>query len=205
MANVMSGYDEEGIRDVLYDRPDRLMESYLDDRLNDDRIGGRYSERFLERARTIRKRLSDSRAYRATLAATRRLKNRGRLDRIEQLLDIGGLQHAPRSMQRFIMANRVVRNAWRKRQAEGYRDDYDDGHTNRNAVGHTHDVYRQVMNGIVRKEDDGYWASSYYMTQDEREELTTADIADIRITWAEVEKAMWEMADDPTSQYNASL
>jgi hypothetical protein len=205
MAEIISGYDEGGIRDFLYSRPTRLMERYLDEQLNDERVSSRFTDSFLERARDVRRRLEDSRAYRATLATTRRLKNRGRIDKVQQLLDIGGLQHAPRAMQRYLMANRKVRSLWQRRQLEGYRDDYDQDAVNRNAIGDTHDVYRMVRSGVTRKDDDGYRAVTYYLTKEEQAELSSADKLDIEISWAAAEQAIWNMVDDPTSQYNASL
>ena len=205
MAEILSGYDERGLRDILYERPDRLMDDYISERLNDDRVGSRFSDRFRERAIQVRDRLKESRLYRSTLAATRRLKNRGRVDAVQQLLDIGATQNAPRVMQRYVMANKLLRSHWQRRQAAGYEDGYSKDRHNRNCIGDTHDVYRIVTNGYARKTDEGYRATTYYLTPEERDELKTPDRLDVLITWATVEESIWAMADDPSSQYNASL
>lgn len=205
MAEILSGYDEDGLRDFLYARPDRLMDRYLDEKLNDDRVGHRFSEQFRERAVKVRNRLKESRIYRSTLAATRRLKNRGRIDAVQQLLDIGAVQHAPRKMQRYVMANKSIRKLWQRRQAAGYEDGYNQENHNRNALGDTHDVYRIVTSGIAYKDDDGYLASTYYLSEEERNELSGIDQLDVLVTWATVDQAVWDMADDPVSQYNACL
>ena len=202
MATIISGYDDYGIRDAIYHTPAKAMETYLEDVFS-DRGASRFSERFLSRAKDLYQKVTDSRLYRSTLASARRLRNLGSPDTIRQLTTMDELQCASPTMQRVIMANPNIRSRFRTNMLEGYLDTYDDPHPN--AYKHTDRTYRQVMDGVVTTEKDQSYAYSYHLDKEARDEFSSADKADIRITWKAAERALWEQIEDPTSQYNAAL
>ena len=205
MANVMRGVGNEGVRDILYSRPKRLLEEYHEDVFGDDGIASNFSERFRERARAKIDRLKSSRAVRAASASFRKLRNRGRLDRIDCLLDVGALQHAPPRMQSLIMANPNVRRRWQKRTLAGYEDGYNLRSDQRNAIKHSHSTYRMIMDSQVHKDGDEHVSHTYALTHSESDNLSYKDKAEIRQTWARVDEMLRENLEDPTSEYNAML
>ncbi|AQT28151.1 hypothetical protein pVa21_210 [Vibrio phage pVa-21] len=205
MANVMRGVGNEGVRDILYSRPKRLLEDYHEEVFGDEGIARNFSERFRERAKAKIDRLKSSRAIRAASATFRKLRNRGRLDRIECLLDVGALQHAPPRMQSLIMANPNVRRRWQKRTLAGYENGYNLRADQRNSIKHSHSTYRMIMDGLVQEDEGKHVSHTYALTQAEKDNLSYKDKAEIRQTWARVDEMLWENLEDPTSEYNAML
>ena len=102
--------DDRGI-----DYADRYREKYTA-----VRASSRLAARALERSSAI----EDSRAYRKTLSAFRKVQNRNRSDRVEQLTDIGALQHARAKMRQAIMACPTVAKMAAANRIEGYREEY---------------------------------------------------------------------------------
>ena len=203
MATIISGYDEYGIRDVLYHTPERALNSYLDGVFG-DRGAGKFSDRFLSRAKDLYQKVTDSKLFRATLGSARRLRNLGKPDCVSQLLTLDELQCATNTMQRVIMANPMVRSRVRNDMLEWYIDTYED--PNRNAIRHTDRTYRQIMDGVVHKDVDGRMVSySYHLDKEARDEFSNQDKGDIRITWKALETALYDAIEDPTSQYNAAI
>lgn len=205
MANIIRGVGNEGVRDLLYTRPKHLLEDYHEELFGDDGIARNFSERFRDRARAKIERLKSSRAIRAASSTFRKLRNRGRLDRIDCLLDIGALQHAPPRMQSLIMANPNVRRRWRKRTLAGYENGYNLRADQRNAIKHSHSTYRMIMDGQVQVDEGQHVSHTYVLTRAERDNLSNKDKAEIRQTWARVDEALWDNLEDPTSEFNAML
>jgi len=201
----MEGYDDRDIRGITYRTPTRLLDEYHASIFEDEGMASRFSREFLDRGRQAITRARESRAYRATQSAYRKLKNRGRVDNIHALNDIGALQHAPSRMQRYVMAHPVVRERWIDKRISGYEDGYNSNAESRNAVRHSHSTYRCIMDGVVNKEGNEVTASTYALSKEERASLTELDKSEIRATWARVNEAIWDNLDDPTSQYNARL
>ncbi len=205
MANVIRGVGNEGVRDILYTRPKRLLEDYHEDLFGDKGIASSFSESFRDRAKAKIDRLKSSRAIRAASSTFRKLRNRGRLDRIECLLDVGALQHAPPRMQSLIMANPKVRRRWQKRTLAGYENGYDLRADQRNSVKHSHSTYRMIMDGLVQNDEGQHVSHTYVLTREEKDNLSYKDKAEILQTWARVDEMLWENLEDPTSEYNAML
>lgn len=205
MANVIRGVGNEGVRDILYTRPKRLLEDYHEDLFGDKGIASSFSESFRDRAKAKIDRLKSSRAIRAASSTFRKLRNRGRLDRIECLLDVGALQHAPPRMQSLIMANPKVRRRWQKRTLAGYENGYDLRADQRNSVKHSHSTYRMIMDGLVQNDEGQHESHTYVLTREEKDNLSYKDKAEILQTWARVDEMLWENLEDPTSEYNAML
>lgn len=199
MATRISGYDNRSVRDLMYYRPDREIENYHQSRASSRRV----SDAFRERTNVLISKVRESNAYRATLASVRRLKNRGRVDVISQLTDIGAMQNATPVMQRIIMANPRVRNRYRKRMVEGYHGEYVE--PNKFEYKHSDYTYRQIMHGVADLNEAEVTATTYHLDIDEQDIMTEFDRSEARITWAAIERALERGEDDPTSIFNARL
>jgi len=205
MATVIRDVGNTAVRDLLYARPSAMLTDYHESVFGEGGLATHFSERFKERARKSIDSLSRSRAIRETKAVFRKIKNSGRIDRIERLADIGAMQHAPPRMQHMIMANEKVRRRWQAGRLEGYADGYARQREQYHAVKHSHATYRMIEDGHVQKDGDEYVAHSYALQASERDVLSVMDKAEIRQTWASVEEKLWENLEDPTSTYNAML
>lgn len=200
MATIISGVNNQSIQDGLYCYSQRDVEDYW--RRGESRRS-RYSDEFRTRVEKVYTTVRNSRAYRATLASVRRLKNAGRPDSVIQLTDIGMMQNASPIMQRLIMSNPRLRKLYRSKQIEGYRGTWRDN--NANAIGDTDRTYRQVYDGIAVKDGERVYATSYALTDADRDEFSSMDLADVRISMHNVAMMLDKGDDDPTSVWNAAL
>lgn len=158
----------------------------------------------IEKARETFERVTSSDTARLARAVARQARHAWQTDEIHAFNDIGQMQTAGPVMQRWIMANPLVRTMYHNQQVEGYSDSYVD--VEPGAVGEMHYDYRRVMDGIVVEEDGEYWATTYddELRPDDRELLHEEQV-DIRRTWAEVMAIVEQGGDDPTSPWNSSL
>lgn len=126
-------------------------------------------------------------------------------DKIHPLYSIEEMQTASPQMQRWIMANVVVRQHYLDQQCEGYGDAYTNYHGEQ--LGELHFDWRRVMDGVMVTPTEG---DAYYriyhdtMTENERT-LTAQERTDILDVWRRLEVMFDEEGEDPTSQYGASL
>ncbi len=196
MARVLTGQNNRSITDLLYCRDDTALSRYSEQ--SRERIS-RYSDNFRERSRELTESIRDNYVTRRALGAYRKLRNAGRPNAIEQLFDIGALQHARPIMQRVIMSSKAIRNLYNRKLLEGYGGDY--RYDNKHAIGDTDVTYRQINQGVT---SDG-WATTYVMSEQIANEFDWIDRADARISIGEAERMIAEGNDDPTSQFNAGL
>ena len=201
MANILRGVSERCISGSYSyhdeDQVDRVRRKYS------ERRG--MSDRFRDRVRGIQDEIRGSHAYRLASAAARKLRNVGREDRIEQLYDIGDLQHSRKKMRAVIMADRTVRRARSRRMIEGFMDDFEWRDTMLND--HSELLFRQLNHGLVQEDDDGrLYAVSYYMDPEDAKEYSRYDRGEALITQRHVARLIRSgQGDDPTSKYNACL
>ena len=203
MANLISAYDTDSLRDLAYSRPSERISSYIREKF--ERGISNISERYRDRIASVQKRIADSELYRNTLSSFRRLRNRGRYDGVCQLTDIGALQNATRHMQKYLMSGKKLRQRYRDRMCEGYRGSYVDSQPN--AIGHTDRHYRLIFDGVSihnAKLNCGE-AFTYGLSKEDRNELTVQERGDIRISIAACEQALVKGLDDPSSVTNAIL
>lgn len=137
------------------------------------------------------------------------LKNAATLfqtDVIKTLYEIEDLETASLRMQRWIMSNPYVRKMYQDQKCDGYSDTYVDIYPT--AIGENHYDYRRVMDGVVVVDEETGEDSFkiYYedLVEGDRD-LLTHEKLDILTTWEIIEMFMKKGAQDPTSQYGASL
>jgi hypothetical protein len=165
---------------------------------------GDVASRIVESAASAYERFNGSEAMRLARAMTRQVTGMFAPDIIRPLLTIGDLQTAQLTMQRWVMANPVVRGFHMEQRCEGYSDTFTDPHPG--VVGEKHYDYRRVMDGVIRVTEDG-WEAKHYVENllPDDKSLSHEDKVDILKTWDVVEAFMAQGMDDPTSPWNAKL
>lgn len=167
--------------------------------------------RFMDTARDMYSHLEGSNAMRAIRAVGRAVRSLWQLDEIKELIDIGQLQHAPLSMQRYLMAEPTIRGLYQQQRVDGYSDTYVDIFPG--TIGEEHYDYRRVMDGIVVEDAEpdengeyGWTATSYLeeLLPDEPDLLLVEQL-DILASWGGLKAAVEKGGEDPTSKFNADL
>lgn len=147
---------------------------------------------------------NSSRAIELTKAALNQITGVFQADVIRTISDISHFQIATPIMQRYIMANPIVRQMYHDQRLDGYSDTYVD--TDPGVVGEKHYDYRRVMSGIMVPEGtDLYYTSYIEQLRDEQDELTAGDQFRILDTWANIENLILSGGKDPTSPWNADM
>lgn len=128
------------------------------------------------------------------------------LNDVRPLSTIDELNQASFIMQRWIMANPVLRKAWQAGYCHGYGNDYVD--LEPGAIDWLHTDYAKVNNGIQSLNDDGNYVSTTYSqayNDDGLEELSFREQQDILHTWEAAEYFFGLGEEDPTSQEGTLL
>ncbi|MGL5648951.1 MAG: hypothetical protein ACRDDY_13970 [Clostridium sp.] len=201
MAIIIQGASESVIAETYSYRDDDAVERVRRSYAEDDRL----STRFRERIRETHENLRSDRAYRLATSAMRRLRNVRREDRIEQLYDIGAMQHAKKRMRDVIMTSRLLKKARTRGMIDGYGDHIE--WTEERSHEHASMLTRQLNNGLIEKHEDGVYRSTrYYLREERRTEFNNYDRAEAILTRRTVERLIRAgKGDDPTSPYNACL
>lgn len=165
---------------------------------------------FVQQARDAYERYSGDQAMRVMRAVNRAVTNFWQTDTIRPLVSIGQLQHAPLTMQRFLMAEPTTRKMYHQQRVDGYSESYVDIHPGDR--GQDHYDYRRVMQGFVVVDDadeegmEGFSATTYFdeLLPDDVE-LDHGQQIDILQSWDYLQAAIEKGGDDPTSRFNSAL
>lgn len=141
---------------------------------------------------------------RTSRAAVRAIGNMWQHEGIAPLNNIGALQHASLEMQRWLMAEPMVRQMYHEQRCDGYHKTYVDNSPG--VIGFMHYDYRRATNHLFMPVGETMQANSYMETLREGDrELHVTEQADISIAWGAMRKALFDNKDDPTSPDNARL
>ena len=159
---------------------------------------------FYKDAHDIYDRFTNSEAMRLMRTAMKSAATLFHDNIIRPLTNIDSLQNASYQMQRWVMANPVIRQMYHEQQCDGYSDTYIDNETGR--VGDFHYDYRRVMNEVVVCTENEEYFKTYLedLHADDRE-LEIGEKSDILTTWEIMEMYVKALKEDPTSAYGASL
>lgn len=125
-------------------------------------------------------------------------------DVIKPLSNVSDIQNAGLVMQRWVMANPVVRQRWQAQRCDGYSETYHD--VQAGAIGEDHYDYRRVMSGAVVVTDDDWFVCQYNDDlKDGDRELTPDEQFDILHTWDAMDVLLAMGGDDPTSKDQGKL
>jgi hypothetical protein len=150
-------------------------------------------------------RFNNSDVARIAKAAVRATKTLFMPNQICSIFDLGVMQQAPPVMQRWIMANPVVREAYHNQKCDGFSESYTD--MSPKDIGENHYDYRRVMDGVIQEDNNGDSFVHFYMDDlviGDRQ-LTHDDKTDVLSTWSIIEMFMKACKEDPTSVWNTSL
>ncbi len=159
---------------------------------------------FMSNVKDLYENVNGSEAMRVARAAIRKAGSMFQRDEIKSIWELTALQTAPPTMQRWIMANPVVREMYHQQRCDGYSDTYVDMHPG--VIGKDHYDYRRAMHGMMVDEDDG-WKVTFYLDDlvDGDRELVLSEKTDILNTWDIVSAIMKAGKEDPTSVYGSKL
>lgn len=125
---------------------------------------------------------------------------------VNELYDVGQMQHASAVMQRWIMACPEVRDMYHNNQLDGYSDSYEDRAPG--ISGTQHYEYRCVTNGITMQhpgEDDYVRYNWNEVPLHHDDELTFDEQISVMYTWNRVQAAIANRKQDPTSKWGGEL
>lgn len=162
---IFSPHEDTGFRTYLRDRFEKTMD-YL------EKASTSVSRKFVERAKDIFEASNSYEALRKTRNAIRSASNIRKSAIIFEAVDIDDFRTAGFTMQRFLMADPVVRKKFHRQQLDGYSETYIDN--NPNDIGIDHYDYRRVIDGVIRVEKDEA-GEDQFVREVFYEELTEGD------------------------------
>lgn len=164
--------------------------------------------KFLETSREIYEKINDAVAVRAAKAALRMAKGLFHPNAIVPLETIDDLRSAQPVMQRYIMAEPILRAMYHEQRIDGYSDTYRD--IQPGVVGEEHFDYRRVMTGFVQEEKtangEDSWVARQYL-DDLHEDDRELDIHERHIViraW-DLAKVFIEAKQDPTNIFGGDI
>lgn len=163
---------------------------------------------FAQTAQNLYDQFNGSEALRIARAAMRAVQGVFMRDQIQYLDTLTHCQVAPVTMQRWVMANPVVRQMYHNQEIDGYSETYTDVEPNK--VGEDHYDYRRVIDGVVRfdsTDSDVAWEVTSYCEElrEGDRNLELFEKADILNTWDIIEHFVKHGKSDPTSVWNNNL
>lgn len=160
---------------------------------------------FFSDARELYEKFNGSAAMQAVRNATRAAASVFQPNIVRSLFEIHDFQNASLVMQRWLMANPVVRQRYQEQKCDGYSDTYMDMHPG--TIGETHYDYRRVMNGIIQDTEDDGWKVKFYPDEllNGDRELFLDEKVDILSSWDIIQGFMKAGQEDPTSPYGTKL
>lgn len=206
---------QDDIDAELFGEPHQGTLRYLKDRV--ERFAPRAREvfgGFFEDARDVYERFNGDQALRRIRSRVRKTADAFKRDVIRPLRTLDDIQHAKPIMQRYIMANLMVRIAEEAQQIDGYSDSYRNEFVGRR--GFRDPDYMRVIDGVIFTEDrfgievdndpENAWCAyqDLFDHGDERD-LDVIEQADILTTWEIIEMHLAAKKKDPTSVLNENM
>lgn len=158
---------------------------------------------FMSRGLEIFNQYAGSEAMRLAKAAIRSVQHAFDPNVIMPLHDIGAIQQAPLSMQRWIMAEPTVRALFHQNRCDGYSDSYVDMHPGQ--IGQDHLDWRVVNNGYIHEtpNDEEYdWTCvNYFDVREDDVQLDLGEKNTIFDVWDKLRVLVKAGGEDPTSPF----
>lgn len=203
MASIVTG-DNLSFKAAVYGERDWRTSEFLSSQFNDiSNYAKNTSQDFFKSAYNLYDKISGSTAMRMARQASVAVGNLWNADDIRELINITQMQLAQSTMQRWMMANPVVREKYHKQQMDGYSESYIDLYPK--DIGESHYDYRRVMNGIAVDKDDKVLCYTYPDDLNEEIELSHEQQVDIINTWDRTNIYLKYGIEDPTSKWASDL
>lgn len=165
---------------------------------------GDFGQRFVQGAQDLYERFNGERALEIARAALNQVSGIFQSDIIRNVRGLTSFQIATPVMQRWIMANPVVRELYHAQRCDGYSDSYEDNAPG--VIGEKHRDWREVMNGMVQFTDDSWYTNQYAeLAPFDEESMPVDDQFRVTNTWHELEQILFKGLKDPTSVWNNDL
>jgi hypothetical protein len=160
---------------------------------------------FMQRSREAFEHYNGTAAMRFVREVVQSIQGTAPVAHIGTLFELKEMQGASLLMQRWIMANPVVREQYHKQQLDGYSETYVD--VNPGDIGEAHYDYRRVMDGTLVFDAEGDWICKQYLDKlhEGDRDLFHEEQVDIQQTWTAMDLVMHLGKDDPTSASGGML
>jgi hypothetical protein len=159
---------------------------------------------FFSNMRNVYEQFNGENAMRLAKAAVRKAGSLFQRDEIRDIWELGEMQQAPLTMQRFIMANPKARERFHNQLLDGYSDTYVDIYPDK--IGTNHYDFRRATTGMVMDDEENDWVCRTFvddLVEGDRE-LSFTEKKEIANTWDAVEFLL-DGLYDPTSTFNSKL
>jgi hypothetical protein len=190
---------------IAYGQQNPLNLGYFKNQL--ENIGQNLNEQakiFYQDVQSLYDKFNSSEAMRLMRSAMKSAASLFNDNIIRPLTSTDELQNASIQMQRWVMANPVIRQMYHNQECDGYSDTYVDMEPGK--IGEAHYDYRRVMDGIVVCDEDQESFTQYFEDLHEGDrDLILSEQSDILTTWSFMEAMVKALKDDPTSQYGGQL
>lgn len=201
MNNVISSFDA-----MLYGVPHPGTLAFLQSQFTQpSQYLTQAGQMFHDRAQQVYEAFNGSQAIRTMKSIIRCAQSFMRDDRVYVHQSMGELQFAQSRMQRWIMAEPMVREMYHQQRIDGYSDSYVDYHS---GIGEDHYDYRRVMQGYMvvdttDRPDVPEWSAATWDEEllDGDSELSLEEQNDIQDTWMWTRHYLQLGKEDPTSIY----
>lgn len=207
MINVIHGGNVGSFDLLTHPNQNPINQQYIQSQLvNFSQSLTDLGRKFMETSQEIYERVNNSEAMRQARAAIRSVKGMFDPNEISYLDNLERIRMAQPLMQRYIMAEPVLRDLYHRQQCDGFSTTYAD--VEPGCVGQNHYEWRQVMTGVIQdaKTDDGedsWIARNFYEDlRPEDHELTIEEKVSILSTW-ELARTFIEAGQDPTDIFGS--
>lgn len=204
MINVIHASGGHEFNALLYPDQSPFHRDYFHSQVtNFNQTLNTYGQQFMAAAKDVYDRINDSSALELARRAIRSAKGLFQTNLILPLRNIDVLQAAQPTMQRWVMANPMIREMYHDQRCSGYADTYVD--VEPNAIGEQHYDYRRVMDGIVVEDENDWHVNMYFdeIREGDRE-LLSSEQFDILDTWKIMELFV-KAGEDPTDPFGGKL
>lgn len=166
------------------------------------------AQQFVAHSYDLFERFNSAEAQRLAEAAIRKVKGIFQPDSVQQLYELAMLQQAPLVMQRFIMADPVIRQAYMEQRIDGYGDTYVDYQPG--AIGADHYDWRRLHEGVYQEVLDNPeydWQHTEWLgdLHPEDRPLSLQEKMDVFSTLEFARAYLLQGKDDPTSPVGGKL
>lgn len=187
------------------DRPVNTMQYFQQEINNISQTLTDAGKGFFSNVRELYNDINNSETLRLARSAIQSAVTLFKPDTIMPLISIEQFQTASLQMQRWIMANPVVRERYHAQKIDGYSDSYVDMQPG--LSGENQYDYRRVMDCVVQEDQDDSWFVKYYLDDlhEGDKELTPDEKSDILRTWDLAELFIRAGDRDPTSPYGSKM
>jgi hypothetical protein len=206
MATILYTDNECSAADILYHHAPPNVTNYLAEKMQNyyQQAGGIGNE-FLNSVKQRFDQFNNGSLMRHVEALKFKAKNLWEEDTIRFLPTIGDIQQAKPIMQRWVMANPMIRmQHYENGGVSAYDGKYID--LEEFKIGKDHYDYRRVTNGLFVKDGDNLSCTNYFEQVREGDVLTILEQSSILNTWTVLEECLeGESGIDPVSPWNEML